>query len=163
MILADELKLYLSGGSSNSDLNLSIGGARSSVEVLENLFNSVLNSHIVNDYEDYRCIYFYNSSSTESIINLRILTALDETGDDSDLFLSVAKEGKNIQVDSLPTSSTSPNGQVFMPCVNDSTALSLGDLEPNEFIGVWLKRTVKANPALKGSCTVNFFIKADTP
>lgn len=160
MIIDDELKLYLSGGIANSDPSLSLGGDMSVIEADHNLFNSVLNINITSFYEDYRCIYLYNSSDTESIINLRILTALDESGDESDLFLSVAHEGKNQTVQSTILA---PLNQTFWPCTNDSTALSIGDLEPNEFIGVWLKRTILPNPKLKGSCTVNFFIKADTP
>jgi len=163
MILADELKLYLSGGISNIDSNLSLGGQMSTTEITQNLFNSVINTDITNFYEDYRCIYFYNSSNTESIINLRVLTAVDDSGDDSDLFLSVAHEGINTIAQAISSATAAPLNQTFLPCLNDSTALALGDLGPNEFLGVWFKRTVDANPNLRGSCTVNFFIKADTP
>lgn len=163
MILADELKLYLSGGVSNIDPNLSLGGQMSTTEITQNLFNSVVNTDITNFYEDYRCVYFYNSSSTESIINLRVLTAVDDSGDESDLFLSVAHEGVNAEVQTILSATSAPLNQTFFPCLNDSTSLTLGDLAPNEFLGVWFKRTVDANPNLRGSCTVNFFIKADTP
>lgn len=163
MIIADELKLYLSGGELNSDPNLSLGGQISTTEATENLFNTVINTNITNFYEDYRCIYFYNSSNIESIINLRVLTAVDNSGDDSDLFLSLAYEGVNNEVQSITSSTTAPLNQTFLPCLNDSTALPIGNLGPNEFIGVWFKRTVDANPNLRNSCTVNFFIKADTP
>lgn len=163
MIIADELKLYLSGGTLNTDPNLSLGGQISTTQIAENLFNAVINTDITSYYEDYRCIYLYNSSNTESIINLRILTAVDNSGDDSDLFLSLAHEGINNEVQSITSSTTAPLEQTFLPCLNDSTALSIGNLGPNQFVGIWFKRTVNENPNLKSSCTVNFFIKADTP
>lgn len=163
MIIDDSLLIKLSGGENNSFSELSIGGAISNTIASSFLFNSVNSSEITSVYEDYRCVYLHNTHETESIYNLKILTSLDESGDHSDLFISKATETVNTQAQVIDNPTTAPLNQIFYSCTNDSTALPIGTLGPNEYIGVWLKRTILANPEPKGNCFVTFFIKADIP
>ena len=59
------IKFYLSGGSSNSNVNLSLGGVKSSVEVvdsnLHNLFDKTLGVESTAGDTEYRCIYVQNT------------------------------------------------------------------------------------------------------
>lgn len=63
--MPDIVKFYLSGGASNANPNLSLGGVMSSVEIdfsdpQDNLFDDVLSDDALNGYIDYRCFYIMN-------------------------------------------------------------------------------------------------------
>ena len=60
-ITASNIKFYLSGGTSNSNVNASIGGAISTTEVVDNsrhnLFDKTLGTESTAGDTEYRCIY----------------------------------------------------------------------------------------------------------
>ena len=75
MISASDIKIYYSGGEDNTDPALSLGGAHSDTLVpdeLENVFPSLSNFDIQTNIYEYRCVYVFNESLSDSIYNLEI-------------------------------------------------------------------------------------------
>ncbi len=66
-INATDFSLVLSGGSSNSDVNLSLGGSPSNKPVnnnaLNNLFDNVSGNESDEGLVDYRCLYLFNDGN----------------------------------------------------------------------------------------------------
>ena len=72
-----DLVVTLTGGSSNSNPNLSIGGDPSSYPVtgqLNNLFDNVAREEASVGSISYRCIYIFNNNSVDTIYNLQLYT-----------------------------------------------------------------------------------------
>tara|TARA_Y100000034_G_scaffold86053_1_gene103158 strand:- start:4020 stop:5816 length:1797 start_codon:yes stop_codon:yes gene_type:complete len=71
---------FLSGGLSNNDPLLSIGGTASLTEVESNLFDNFQPSESTTGLEDYRCIYIYNAL-TNSIEDIKLWIEIPPTSD----------------------------------------------------------------------------------
>lgn len=70
--LEDILYLY-SGGTSNNDPSLSLGGEPSTVSISANrLFDELEESETTSGFVDYRCLYIANNNVTESLFNSRV-------------------------------------------------------------------------------------------
>jgi len=65
---ASDITVVLSGGTTNINPNLSLGGGPSSSPIatatLNNLFDDVTSDETDEGHEDYRCIYFFNDGDT---------------------------------------------------------------------------------------------------
>lgn len=75
MIKASDISLNLSGGSTNTNPNLSLGGDPSAYEIsasLQNLFNNVTAEDSASGYVDYRCFYVFNNNGSDSLYNCSV-------------------------------------------------------------------------------------------
>ncbi len=93
-ILANEIVFVLSGGSSNTDPNASLGGNPSIQQIpsglINNLFNDVGEEDSLNGITDHRCIYIFNDSVDEdTLFNARVWIETEVSG------------GSNIQLGSI--------------------------------------------------------------
>jgi hypothetical protein len=69
----DDIKLFYSGGGSNNDPDSSIGGAISNYVLSSNrIFDNVSAAQNTAGYTDYRCVYFNNINSTDTLLNAGI-------------------------------------------------------------------------------------------
>ena len=72
MIKASDISLNLSGGATNTNPNLSLGGNPSAYEitsVMQNLFNNVTQENAASGYTDYRCFYVFNNNATDTLFS----------------------------------------------------------------------------------------------
>lgn len=159
MITSSDLKVLLSGGASNADPDASLGGAVSSVELvdntLNNLFDTVVGQESQTGDKEYRCIYIKNNHATLSLINPVVYVASQTTSETTDLKISVATEtGSPVQ--SLPNENTQPSGQTFVLADGESNAISLGsDLAPGEVKALWVEWDITAGTvAIIDSATI---------
>lgn len=71
----EDISIVLSGGSSNTDPNLSLGGDPSITPIanglLNNLFNDVEPSEAETGHEDHRCFYIFNDGA-EDVYNIQV-------------------------------------------------------------------------------------------
>lgn len=91
-IQPSDISITYSGGSSNSNPLLSLGGDPSSVAIgslINNLFRDVTSSEAATGYTDYRCFYIFNDSATETFYNVNV-------GIDSE-----ESEGSNIYIGTI--------------------------------------------------------------
>jgi|APGre2960657404_1045060.scaffolds.fasta_scaffold00485_19 hypothetical protein len=79
-IVPGDISYLYSGGSSNNNPNLSLGGAPSIYSVNNNtLFDNVTNSEASLGMIDYRCLYISNDSASEILYNSEIYILYDPT------------------------------------------------------------------------------------
>lgn len=80
---ARDISFVLSGGTSNLDPNLSLGGDPSSAPipsgVLNNLFDDISSAETNSGVEDYRCFYIFNDGET-AVWDLKIWTEVETIG-----------------------------------------------------------------------------------
>lgn len=109
-IQPSDIIITYSGGSSNSNPLLSLGGDPSSIEIgslINNLFRDITPSEASAGYVDYRCFYVFNDSSTETFYN--VLTGIDSqvSGGSNILIGTIARdEVQTIQFTGSTTSGT---------------------------------------------------------
>lgn len=80
-IVPGNISYLYSGGNTNNNPNLSLGGAPSIYTVNNNtLFDNVTSSQALTGTIDYRCLYISNDSVTDSLYNAEIFILYDPAG-----------------------------------------------------------------------------------
>jgi hypothetical protein len=138
-------ELRLSGGASNADPTLSIGGAQSSVEVGTDLFDDVTYADTQAGFTDYRLIYVHNSDTGIAGNVLAYVSSQLETG--RTMSLGVATEASGVTVTAVANDSTAPAGVTFSAPTSIGTAVDVGPVAPGQAKGLWLRRSVVAATA----------------
>ena len=133
--------IRLSGGPRNQSPNLSLGGRMSSTvvqnDINHNLFDTVTKLNILNEQEEYRCVYVFNET-TQEVRNLII----EMSGNSEQTDISIGAEDDVAQV--INNTSISPIGVIFKR-LKDFILLELpgGNLLPNEGKALWIRRLVQ--------------------
>lgn len=149
------LEFRLTGGSTNTDPNASLGGVMSSTEVsstpMNNLFDNVSPSEASSGDTEYRAIDIYNSgdeTATEVAIYMSAETSSPDTqidmGYDSVGAHAADWNGPSIS-DEGDTPPDSGGGNISFDHYTSSNKLSLPDIPAGQAVRVWLKRIVNAN------------------
>ena len=160
------LKWYLSGGATNADPNLSLGGARSSVEItldtLNNIFGDVTGDEAETGVTTYRCVYWRNEdadadgafSPTAWIADQPYDPAPPYTATGETLEIGLDLAGKNGTADTVADEHTAPSPAVTF---DDPATKALGLVLPsgpyveNDFHALWIKRITPASQTYSAS------------
>lgn len=103
----DDIIMVLTGGQSNTDPYLSIGGEPSVQPVqgiLNNLFDNVSDEDATLGITDYRCVYIFNNNSTDSLFNFQLYVD-DDYADGAEIALGILKqkELQKVQINGVVT------------------------------------------------------------
>lgn len=159
------LKYYLSGGGSNTDPNASIGGARSSTAAGTDLFDTVTGDESAAGDTEYRLVYFRNEDSDSDGLISPVVWVLSNTpSSDTTIAIGIATEGKNATVSAVANENTAPAGVSFSSPASKGAGLSLpsAPYAQNDYVGIWLRRTVSAGAASTGSDPATIRVEGDT-
>jgi hypothetical protein len=161
-IVSTDIKSYYSGGCSNTDPAASIGGARSTTEVnWAALFDTVSSAEGAAGDVEYRCVYFFNDHPTLTLEAAKVWIQANTPSADTTIDIGLAAAGASATETAVANESTAPAGVTFLAAANEGTALSLGNLAPDAYHGVWVRRTVTAGAAA-ASDTFTVRVKGDT-
>lgn len=160
-IASGDIDYHLSGGSGNTDPNASLGGARSTTEVTDNVDNNLFDDvsgaeHTAGDVE-YRCIYVRNAHGSLSLTNAVVWIQSDTSGADSDISIAVGTAAVNGTEQTIADESTAPSGVSWSDAaVSRATGLALGTLAAGQHKAVWIRRTISAGstPQSADTCAV---------
>lgn len=149
---SNDISFFLSGGTSNSNPNLSLGGSASNTPVLgtvNSLFADLSSEEAANGKVDYRCFYVYNESSTEYLYNATAHIETQTSGG-STVKIGVSVNPIDTIAPLIATETTPPSGVYFFDS-GSSNKITLGTLGPGQSVPVWLMRTTPANTDFKES------------
>ena len=150
-IVAGDIEYRLSGGAANADPNASLGGAISSVEIvdatLENLFDNVDGAESTAGDIEYRGFYVINTHATLTWQNVIIWIDTASPSLDTNVEIAVAQEGINNPMQTIADESTAPVGESFSAPMAPGVAISIGNIPPGEFQGIWVRRIVQPGAA----------------
>lgn len=148
-IVATDIKKFYSGGSSNSDPLASIGGAKSSVEVVTlTLFDDVSAAEALAGDVEYRCIYIQNKHASLTLTAAKAFLQANTSSADTTIDIGVAAAGKNAVESAVANEGTAPAGVTFSAPANYAGGLALGNLAVDDYIGLWFRRTINAAAAV---------------
>jgi hypothetical protein len=152
---------YLSGGASNTNPNVSLGGIISTTQVPGNLFDDVLGSESsVGDIE-YRGVYVKNDGDVD--LQATVVWIQVNTPDvDTSVSIGLTAMGSNQTMEVVADENTAPVGVVFSAPATKPVGLSVGTLPAGSRYGVWIRRTVNAGAAAYNNDTFTIRVEGDT-
>lgn len=164
-IVATDIQFRLSGGSSNTVGNSSLGGEISSAVVgsgLHALFDYVSGAESYSGDTEYRCIYVYNGHSSLTWFNVKIWIATNTPAADTHCQIGVGTSGVNGVEQAVANEKTAPFGVAFFDAESGENALLLGDIPAGQHRAVWIKRTVMANASSYNNDGVTLAVIGET-
>ena len=157
-----DLKYYLSGGGSNTDPDLALGGVISSTQAGTDLFDNINSTEAVSGESEYRCFYVKNTNATDTAYSVRLWIVSNTPSTFTEVSVALCDEGANASAETIANENTAPSGPTFSVAANEAAALDLGDLAPGEYYGVWVKRALTAGATAYANDTFTLRTKADT-
>lgn len=149
-IVAGDIKKYLSGGAANADPNAALGGAISSVEIvddtLSNLFDTVTAAETSAGDIEYRAFFVKNTHATLTYEDVVVYISSNTTSPDTTVAIAIADEAVGVDtIETIADESTAPSGPTFSSPSTAASGLTIGDMAPGEMKGIWVRWTVTAN------------------
>lgn len=165
-IVNTDIKIRLSGGAANSDVNASLGGARSSTETVDNtvnnLFDSISGAESTAGDTEYRCVYVYNNHGTLTMQNVRIYILSNTTSADDTWTIGLGTAAINATEQTIANESTAPSGVTFSAPTDYAGGLASADIPAGQHRSIWYKRVVNAGAAAASNNAITLNFDADT-
>jgi hypothetical protein len=167
-ISATDILLRLSGGASNSDVNLSIGGAMSTTTVitdntLHNLFDKVTGAESTAGATEYRCFYVLNNHGSLTYQTAKIYIDSEDTHTGEDVEIGLDLAGVNGTADTIADAYTDPSPAVtFSDASGVGNALTIGNIPFGQYQAIWVKRVTTAATAAYDDYGIVIKVVGDT-
>jgi hypothetical protein len=167
-ISSANLKYYLSGGSGNTNPNASLGGARSTTPVgsaIDNVFDDVTSAESTAGAIEYRCVYFRNEDvNANGLILPTAFISSNTPSADTTIAIGIDPVGKNGTATTIANEVTAPTGVTFSSPSTYGTGLALpgAPYGQNDFIAIWIRRTVNAGAASALTDPATLRVEGDT-
>ena len=145
-IVSTDIQYRLSGGASNSDPALSLGGVKSSTAA-SNYFDDVSSAEASAGDTEYRCVYVHNNHGTLSLIGAKVFVQTNTPSSDTDVAIGLGSSAINGTEQTVADESTAPAGVSFSAPTTFAGGLAIGDLAAGAHKAVWVRRTVNAGAA----------------
>ena len=169
-ITSSNIKFYLSGGTSNTNVNASIGGAISTTEVtdnsLHNLFDKTLGTESTAGDTEYRCIYIKNTHGSLELELAKIWISTNTTSPANVIAIALDGAGKGGVAETETDENVAPTGETFSQPTAYSGGLSLDGGGTGLGYGVsypiWIRRTIAAGATAVDNVTFVLSVQGDT-
>ena len=169
VIETGDIKIYLSGGASNTDPNASLGGVISTTELvdntLHNLFAKVSASEAETGSTKYRGVYLKNENGhTLTLQDAVAYIESQTTSGDTSIEIAVADEAIDTEMETLTDEDTAPasiSGD-WVSATGTAAGSSIGDLADGSYRGIWVKRIVNASASAYGNDTAQIAGRGET-
>lgn len=166
-IIDTDILLRLSGGASNTDPNVALGGIMSTTTVivdntLHNLFDKVTGAESTSGDTEYRAFYVLNNHGTLTLESAKIWIDSETVHTGENVQIALAGEGINATMETVANENTGPVGESFQEAATEGAALTLGNIAPSQRYGIWLKRITGVGTAAKSNYTIVIKVKGDT-
>ena len=159
-IVATDIVYRLSGGASNTDPLLSLGGVKSSSVLTSALFDTVTSAQAAAGQTDYRCFYVHNNHASLTLQASEIWIQANTTN--TRIAVGLGTSGLNGTEQTVASKTTAPVSVVFTTAAtNYATGLVMGGIPPGQSYAVWLRRTVTAG-ATSATDTFTMRTQGDT-
>jgi hypothetical protein len=164
-IIAADFSRRLSGGASNSNGNLSIGGVKSS-EVMssstDDMFDAVTAAQAAAGLTEYRCIYLHNANATDTMTSARFWIDANTPLAGTTLEIGIGAAAVNATEDTIANEATAPAGVSFSAPSSAAAGLAVGTLAPGQHKALWLKRIVTAGSLSSANDTFTLGFDCET-
>ena len=143
-----DIRLFLSGGTTNTDVKKSLGGNVSSQEVLgtesHQFMERVSSQELSAGLTDYHLVYIKNVNQIRSYNNIRIFFYHNTINPFDTLLIGLAAAGKGNEEMPLAFDVDVPPNVTFTASQDNMQGLYIPTLAPNQYYGMWIKRAVNS-------------------
>ena len=165
-IASSDLKLFHSGGGSNSNIANDISGGISSVELtdnsLNNLWDDVSGDEGAAGDTEYRKIFFKNAHGSLTAQSTVLWINTNTGSADDTINIGLDPAGAGADGADIANESTAPAGVTFSAPSSKGAGLSLGNVASGTRYAIWVKRIVSASAAANDSNSYVLKIECDT-
>lgn len=165
-IVATDIQIRLSGGAANSNVNVSLGGAKSSTQVtdntLNNLFDDVSGSESLAGDTEYRCVYIHNAHASLTMQNVRVYISSNTSSADDTWEIGLGSAALNATEQTVVDENTAPSAVTFSAPTTYAAGLAPADIPFGQHRSIWYKRIVNAAAAANNNDTITINIDCDT-
>lgn len=145
-----DIGFFLSGGTTNTDHNLSIGNAISNTSITtglqNNLFPDFTPTQALSGLVRYRCFYIRNLNQTMMLQSPRIWIVSNTLSAFDEIDIAIGAASKNGTEPAIANETTAPPSPVaFTHPTSEVVSLSLPTLNPNDYQSVWARITLQSN------------------
>ncbi len=167
VIQPSDIKVYLSGGSGNTDPNDSLGGERSTTIMtdnnLHNLFAKVDASEADSGSTKYRGIYIRNEHGSLTLQDAIAFVSAQSTSTDTHIELGVAAEITGVEMQTITADTDAPTiSGSWVSITGEGNGSELDSLGSNIKRGLWIKRVVSPSAVAYGNDTAKFGVRGET-
>lgn len=166
VIVTGEIIFRLSGGAANSNVNLSLGGAKSATALVDNtannLFADSLGPESLAGSTKYRAIYVHNGNAALTMQNSKIYITTNTPSTDTVFDISVGSAAINGTEQTIANEDTAPTAVSFSQPSTYATGITLGNIPFGQHIAVWFRRTITASASAFNNDTVVFEVGCDS-
>lgn len=171
-ITTSDIRFYLTGGESNTNPYLSLGGNMSSTQVLSgqlnNLFDDVTGDESAVGDTEYRCIAIKNNHETLTLKASKVWILANTISEDDHVEIGVETPSAN-KVQTVADESTAPVGVTFNQAPTKAAGHFLtgegnsnGEIGPGKWVAIWIKRVVQAGASAKDNNSFQIQVEGDT-
>jgi hypothetical protein len=154
-IAPSDIEFRLSGGTTNTNPLLSLGGAMSTAAgglmtsgVANNLWDDISGSQTAAGGSEFRAFYVKNANASVDWLSVVYWIDVLTTSADTEFDVALASEAVNVAiVQTLASEASVPTGVTFSRPTSKGTGLSIGTIAHGQFKGLWTKRTWNAGTA----------------
>lgn len=165
-IVSTDIDYHLSGGVANADPSLSLGGAISSIQIvdagLHNLFDVVSGDESSSGDSEYRCFYVKNNHGSLTMQNTTIWVQSESPSADSDELIGLGSSAVGAVEQTVVDESTAPSAVVFSQANLEAGALIIGDIPAGSHKAIWIRRDISAAAAAANSDASTIRVKCET-
>ena len=167
VIQPSDIKVYLSGGATNTDPNDSLGGERSDTALvdntLHNLFARVSATEAESGSTKYRGIYVRNEHGSLTLQDAIAFVSAQTTSTDTHFELGVANEITGVEMATIANEDTAPtiSGQ-WVSAIGEANGSDMDSLGSDVARGLWVKRVVDPGANAFGNDTGKFGVRGET-
>ena len=173
-IVSTDIKFWLTGvvvvDNPQTDPNASLGGSRSSTEMvtaqLNNLFDDISGAEASAGDTEYRGIIIQNKHASLTLYNAKAFLSVQPNGSRAtkeSIQIATATVWEGDCIGTIATENDAPNGaSAFSAPATYATGLALGDIVPDGEIGLWFKRVVPASTEASASANFTLVVQGDT-
>lgn len=165
-ITTGDIEFRLSGGAANSDPNASLGGAKSTTEIVQgvagNLFDNVDSAEATAGSVKYRCYYVHNAHPTLDWQAPVKWIQSQTTSSDTSVDVGLGSSGVNGTEQTVVNEDTAPTAVTFTAPANKGSGLTMPNIPAGQHHAIWVRWTVNAGAAAFNDDTTVDRIEGDT-
>ena len=156
----NEMIFRFSGGTSNTDKDLSYGGDMSSTagptdNTLHNLFDRVSGAENAANTDEVRCLYILNTDASITAENVRLWVESETTHTGEDVEIALDLAGLNGTADTVTDAYTLPSPPVsWTDASGVGSAIAVGNIPAGQKYAFWIKRNTNNAAAYNDYTTV---------
>lgn len=147
-IITTDIVYRLSGGGSNTDPLLSIGGTKSSTAVGSDIFDDVLSAEAAAGDTEYRCIYVHNGHGSLTYTDAKVWIQTNTPSGDTSVEIALGNAAMNATETAVADEDTAPSGPSFSSPSSYAGGIALGDIPAGQHRAIWVKRIVNSAAAV---------------